>query len=778
MKRKMILFMLCISLTFLLVGCKGKKEDNTDNPAQSQEDVKEENTNKDDKKQEDETRGDSSQGGFQTLKLNKHWSELITADFKKEEFTIPDYEAMVKPYSIAKDLSNIENIDQFSGFTKEQKKRLSEDGFIVVPSSATRIHYVYDDNEYKGIPNFITADLMLHTYHHFYDKSLSAVELGFLYEDLELLTKQMLVQSINLWNVLEEEDLKQLQERNVTYYLIARMLIKDSSDILSDIPGEYSLPMEAMDMAKQEFALIQEAKGFTKSPYFDFDYDYTQFTVRGHYTRSEELGKYFKTVMWFGTAPLPLVEEDTFYYKNTLQSLLMTYTTFLDTGDGCAAENWMNIYQPTAQYVGLSDDIDVFTMNNLRKEVFGENENPNIFNDKEYYESLVAAVKALPEPKIQPALLYLDIPSGKQFRYMGQRYLLDSDIMQSLMKPILRPLPSSLDVMGALGSEVAEDLLFQEYKPQERWEEYEEIYMKQKKSVEDYSVNQWSKNLYNGWLWSVQESLTEFEPGSGMPFFMTTDPWKYKSLNTALGSYTELKHDTVLYGKQGVAEGGGPIEYADYHYVEPNIPLYSKLLYLTDQTVRVLEERGMMNESLEIAADNYTKLLELLIRCSVKELRNEMLTEEEYSELLRVGGTIEWIMISCQEAIPGMTMENRDLTDMLVTDVATNPGAYLSLATGYFDHIYVVVPVNNLLYLSRGSVYSHYEFVSDTRLTDETWWELQGMKIVHSDYADYFDYTEPSDQLPDQPFWVNRFKSDVNEVEITSLEVDWSNLEE
>ena len=115
---------------------------------------------------------------------------------------------------------------------------------------------------------------------------------------------------------------------------------------------------------------------------------------------------------------------------------------------------------------------------------------------------------------------------------------------------------------------------------------------------------------------------------------------------------------------------------------------------------------------------------------------------------------------------------------MLVSDVSSADGSYLSLGTGYFDHIYVVTPMNGKLYLSRGSIYSHYEFVTNTRLTDEEWWELNGIRIIHEDYADYPELGEPLGALPLQPEWIKAFKSYINNVTITPLEVDWGNLSE
>lgn len=769
--KRILVIILCICI--VMMGCKRNVEgDNKESVSESNKEdnnpINEEDPNENTGNNTIENSGDNKEEtDTSLLKLSTEWSSAVTAGSKNTAYVKPNYEALVKPYQIEEGLTNIENIDQFSGFTKEQTAMLKQNGFVVLPSNNTRIYYVYDTNEYLGVPNFITADSVLHLYHQFYDKSLLSVESDFLYEDLELMTKQMLEKSIQLHSELKEEDLKTLQEKNIIYFCVARMLMQKSSEIEADVDSDL------LEIAKSEYALIEGAEGYTNSPLLNTNFDYSQFKVRGHYTKSEEMGRFFKTMMWFGTAPVSLINKNKeVEYENTLQALLIAFTTFLESGETCNAELWSNIYLPTGQYVGLSDDINVFTMNNLRLSVFGEGNDPNIFNDEAYKDKLIKEVKALPNPKIQADLKVLTTPTDKQFRFMGQRYILDSYILQTLTESFLRPIPSALDVMGVMGSNLARDLLFDVYKPQESWPEYEEKYKELEKEVSGYTSETWGNNLYNGWLWSIQEAMTEFDTSSGMPLFMTTDAWKYKSLNSALGSYTELKHDTVLYGKQSVAEMGDAYETADQQYVEPNIALYSKLLYLTDYTVAVLEDRGMINESFLEGANAYKELLTFLIGCSAKELRNEVLTEEENKKLLWYGGTLENISNLYLQGLTG-DYATKEISDMLVADIHTYQNSYLSQGTGYFDDIYVIVPINGKLYLSRGAVYSYYEFVSDTRLTDEEWWELQGIKVIHEEYGDYPEYTEESEDLPDQPFWVDKFKTDSNGVMIEPLEIDW-----
>lgn len=763
MKRLIALF-LCICL--IMTGCHSKTDNNnknlspTNNPSVT---GGEEN--------QDEEKDNNTGIVSSLLKLNSEWSSATTVGLKQQTYTDAGYTAKAAPYTIAKDLSNIENIGQFSGFTREQKNMLVKNGFVVLPGQDTRVYYVYDENQYLGVPNFITSDSVLHMYHQFYDKSLAFIESDSMYRSLDQMTKDMLENSAALYKELKDEKLKALQEKNIVYFLVGRMLFLNSEAAGIDVGSDL------LELAKEEYALIGKAEGYARSPLLDKDFDYSQFTVRGHYTRSDELGRYFKTMMWFGTFPLPLVDENKeVNYDNTLQALLISFTTFLDNGGTCDAKLWSDIYLPTGQYVGQSDDINVFTMNGLRLSVFGDSNDPNTFNDSNYHDKLIEGVKALPEPKIQADMVFSSTPTGKQFRFMGQRYVLDSYILQELTDSLKRPVASPLDVCGVLGNTLAEDMIFNGLQPQKAWPEYEMRYHKLKEEVGAYPAQLWGSNLYNGWLWALQEAMRDFESASGMPFFMTTDAWKYKSLDTALGSYTELKHDTVLYGKQAVAEAGDVYETADQQYVEPNIELYRKLYYLTDFTLQVLKDRGMSNDEILRAANEYKDLLSFLITCSEKELRNEPLTQDEIKELLYYGGTLESIAMSLLLGLSG-DYDSKEISDILVTDIASCNGEYLSLGTGFFDQIYVVVPVDGKLYLSRGSVYSYYEFMSDKRLTDEQWWELQGITINHEEYGDYVGIITQNKNCPDQPSWVKNFKSPGNHVAIQPLEINWEEYE-
>ena len=106
----------------------------------------------------------------------------------------------------------------------------------------------------------------------------------------------------------------------------------------------------------------------------------------------------------------------------------------------------------------------------------------------------------------------------------------------------------------------------------------------------------WTQNLYWSWLHTLLPLISEKK--EGYPRFMRNEAWTRKELVTYLGSWTELKHDTVLYGKASMAEmGGGGVEPVDDRgYVEPNPLLYSRLAALTSMTREGLSSRGMLGE--------------------------------------------------------------------------------------------------------------------------------------------------------------------------------------
>ncbi len=658
-------------------------------------------------------------------------------------FEAVQYTASVPGYSIKADLSNVVNLDQFGSFTERQKEMLAKNGFVVTPGKEEQLFYIYENNEYILAPSFVTVDSVLQIYHVFYDYSLRRLENDTLTAELKDLTDSMLKKSILLYENMKNEALKELVIKNIAYFGVAKLSLG------MKLPDD--MPDKARELALKEYKLVEGQGSYQQSTIFPFQLDYSQYKPRGHYTGNDELKMYFKAMMWYGQVPFPVFKNDNKRNEEqTLQAVLMTYALLTDNKKDL--KRWQNIYEPTSFYVGQSDDLNILDYGKLIKEVYGDSPDIDSLDDKDKLDLLYAAIAELPEPAIVAKYITVSTPSGKQFRFMGQRYIADSEIMQEMVEPYLRPVPKGLDVMAVLGSERAQDLLFNIYKEDKGWEGYTKAFNRMKAKFDGLDKDRWQSNMYFGWLWSLKGLLKEF--GEGYPSFMRTEAWKDKSLSTALGSWSELRHDTVLYGKGMAAEcGGGEAPPQVKGYVEPNVEVYERLLWLTKYSRENLKKKDILRGELESRMEDFENLLGFLIKCSVKELKNEELSNDEYSQLLTYGGWLEYLTTSFMEdgykwfQITSETDRNM----AVIADIHTVPSAgVLEVGVGPAHEIYTIVPIGGKLYVTRGAVFSYYEFMSEKRLTDEEWLQMhkEGSQPEQQEWIKGFTAVDPKSEAP------------------------------
>lgn len=676
----------------------------------------------------------------------KDSEQAVNVEFKNRQPTIVEVDyiptnitPMVPPYRVSEDLSNIINIEQFGDFSLEMLELLKNNNFVVNPSglgNTEQLFFIYEDNQYKEIPSFITTDSVLQVYHIFYSYTLRTLENEKLLGILEDLTTDMLNNAITVYEKLEDKELKEAQLKNIAFFTVAQIVLE------KDLPS--NIPSEARNLAEEEVDKINQHSGFSSSSIFPYDLDYSQYTVRGHYTRSENLSRYFKAMMWYGQAPFPLYLNEEYTERNieqTLQALLITYGVYSEES---LFKKWELIYEPTNFFVGKSDDLNIYQYADLIIKVYGENFDINDLSNKEKLDKLYEEVKSLPEPRIKAKYSSVNTPVGKQFRFMGQRYVMDAEIIQELTEPMVRPIPSGLDIIGVMGSERAKEIQMDK-EENKLWDRYPIVFDNLVKKFDMVTEAEWRSNMYQGWLWTLKGFTKPFS--EGYPSFMTNEAWTDKDLNTALGSWSELKHDTILYGKQSGAEmGGGGMPALGY--VEPNVEVYEKLLWLTKFSRANLNQRGIAVESIDEKMEKFEELLQFLINCSIKELNNEVLTEDEYYQIGYYGGTLE--SLSSSFAGDGIRWfeitSDTDRNMAVIADFHTiapnsfSEGGYMEAGVGEASEIYVVVPIDGKLYLTRGAIFSYHEFISPQRLTDESWQKMikEGTK-------------------PDMPTWTNSF---------------------
>jgi len=746
-----------------------------------------------------EQQGGSSETGLITIPAASAFASdnpkyAMASYYSSEELII---NTSVSQYDLPLDLTSITNInDIYSRFylNEEQKNLLSGNGFVVIDHGFENdIIQPYKEMKLADIPIFVTSDTLLHLYHIQFDEILKGIEEREFFGKILDLSKALFDKSVEGYQNYIDSDLKEAARRNTAYLAVGLSLLQtptegyDGSEDIQTV--DFSIPSYVNDEVEGEVAFIESQDGFHDSPLFIYREDYSQYKPRGHYTQSEKLKRYFKAMMWYGRMSFLmkggkphcqycdfLISEDDAKIQTIQASLIATALPSV-TIDGESLENiWTRIYKVTSFFVGTADDLTPYEYLDCIKDVFGSEFNATeLANDTKLLELKVELVQ-LRNPEIYGGTGEIVIlkPPGVPFtiedlnetldktkgmRLMGQRFIPDSYMFQQLVFPAVDPFtgtgkpftmeytdggsarvfPRGLDVMAVLGSDRALEIL--ENEGDTEYEHYYEQLNMLQENFSSLNIMEWNRNLYFGWIYTLKSLLKEYN--SSYPTFMNTTAWQDKELQTVLASWSELRHDTILYGKQSYtpikATSVEPPENPVVGYVEPVPEFYLRIHALTKMTREGLTDLNVLNDTETNRLQSLEIILERLINISKKELENKELTDSDYGFIRNFGENLDSI-------VTGVKDKGKETTIIADVHTDTNTGQILEEGVGYVDLILVayMTPNGNII-VGAGPVLSYYEFKHpmDDRLTDEQWTDmLQG------------------GQTQDRPDWVVSFISE------------------
>jgi hypothetical protein len=623
----------------------------------------------------------------------------------------------------------------------------------------------------------VTPDAVLHAYHRFFELTLEKLEQGELADELGVFLRGLhgnIVAAAGQSSGQLQVRYQELQAQTT----VALALLENKSPAQSEygpaadaayaesdkavdtaaraktIAAKYAegLPVGVVERMNQEIDSIYAAEGLAKDPLFDQYHkpvpgvshpnDYTQYTPRSHYTKNSALRAYFRTMMYLGRSSYSLSTDlgigDTNLLVRQMAKPAADGTVPLDA--------WKRIMAVTGFYAGQSDDLTYAEWRVYENEVLGSAATADAgLIAPATISKLAADLDRLRLPRIFSEIVIDPGIGGKTkadllrdslgFRVFGQRFTFDAWILNDLTAgqestPTRLPsMPSALFVPAALGDERAASHVNEflandaKFKPDEI-AGFGKALAAKRGQIAKVTPDEWWASLGSSWLHVLGSFTRSFGPA--YPAYMRATAFADKQIQTFLGSYAELKHDTLLYAKQSYAElGGGPgddkITPVVRGFVEPNIEFWNRLNLLIDRTEALFVANGVFEDDIAMARlHEFRDLCRFYARLAEQELLGEAISDEDYEKLRTTD--IGFIAAPFDGGEPDADSARTALIADIHTDVLG--GRILYEATGQPMLMLALVGNENDPRAVAGMVYRHYELtgpLGGNRLTDEDW---------------------------------------------------------
>ena len=606
---------------------------------------------------------------------------------------------------------------------------------------ASAYHSIYASD----LPVLVTTDSILHALHRSYDHALASLERGPFSKTIdEMLAgvareiRQMEVDGgipAAARTALEDVDL---------YVTVARNLMAGAAAQSDEPAPKPALPVPPRLVTVQSVQyLLDKIRGLkmetdqsTRLRGQERLVDYSQFQPRGHYATSVQLRRYFRTMMWLGRPDLGFALPPTAPNQRDLQAaaaFVLLLNSAGQTGPLATMSRSIDFLVGSADDFSVDDFEAGLASAQLGK--LGE------LGDGSKLAAFATALAAVAGRRGQ-------MGGGPQvFQVFGQRLGLDSFVLSQVVYDRIlfhgaaqdRMMPSALDVAAALGNDEAVSLL----RPELERYHYASNLLAARRVVEGTDEKDWNASAYGMWLDALR-LLDDVPAGQHFPRAMRTPAWRRKQLQAQLGSWTELRHDTVLYLKQSYVTltCGYPTG-----YVEPYPAFYARVGAVTRGLSRHLEK---IDGGFAGFFANFAARMADLERLAGKELKAQPFTAEEAMFLKKTinrraygsGGQVAY-----DGWYAGLYADRKPETwSPVVTDVHTDPNSGDVLQEGVGDANLLVVAIDNqndrAIYV--GPAYSYYEFRSPNggRLTDGAWQQRISEK-----------------KLPARPAWTETFQA-------------------
>jgi len=557
---------------------------------------------------------------------------------------------------------NALNLFQYADLTSDDFAKINTNGFLLTGYSANQPANLYIENHKKGIPSFITTDLMLHQMHLFYGLLENEIEAVYL---TDILKSMLEIINIELYSSYEKtlDSLIEITiEESLLYYSIPYGIITGNK---TNLIGNYNR------IYYKELGKVLEGKGIGSSVINDDKFNYRIFKPHGHYTKNKKIRNYYKAITWLQKISLCLNNEDEFS-----RAILIAHII----NQSADLRNKFAEYMEIKTY--FSSQRKQFTFWDLA----------NLLNQVEGIKTFEDIFQPQTLQKVRD-LLYLKDSESCQIRVslMPVEYQnLYTDLSQ-IIKDNANPSP--LQMFAALGNNTAHNLLKNPTNPESILENILKI-----------STQEEARSM--DWLSTL---LTSLDDDNGIPEYMQKPQWRMKNLNAALSSWTQLNQRVNVQTRK-ILKTKKDVE-MDLHlqgFVEPNIAFWESASTLLENTRVFLTDRYLLSKNTNENIDNLLSVITFLKSVSQKELLERKLTNEEFKRIASIGVEIQNITFHMLKNSFN-SVDHEISSNMAYVANIFRDERNIFAGIGPAHTILFPIQIDDHIYLTSGSVYSYYE---------------------------------------------------------------------
>ena len=662
---------------------------------------------------------------------------------------------------------------------EEELEVLGKHGFVV---SGRHGNHSYTESYYqifiRDRPVFISLDSILHAWNQGYRSILEETEALFLAPLIEKMLEGMREQLSSIADRVNPDLEASLHDADL--YLTVAASLASGTTLPSSI-GQRDAQVESMmamisSLDLHEFPLF----GRTNREIIDF----SQFKPRGHYTKSPQLEKYFRSMMWLGRVDFRVAGPPKLASPRELGTALILREALTLSGQ---LESWTAADRILQTFVGLPDSMTVPQLSALLES--SELDLGEVFPSLEELALLQAQIEAssLGVQAIISHGFYAS-PGNESFKLprsfalFGQRFVMDSWALSNLVfksiswngQAVRRRLPSGLDVaFSVFGNAAAAPILA------DRIRNVDGVPFRDGYPIQHHlgtlhdvfnegGIQGWGDNIYTSWIHTLKQWGQAHD--DSIPEVFRTREWGKKTMSSQLASWTYLRHNTVLYAKQSVTQ---PVLCSFPHsYLEPDLGAWESLTAMVRRAAsdlaRLTPDTGITGRHVRFL-NSFADTCETLTEIVRKQNNREVLTASEdrflknmveimvdYVGQRTYSGWYPKLYYTAPDpfdpsfGFSGVTAQHpSDIWDPVVTDVHTDfpsipdgdPGTILHQGVGNTAMLFVSVQcAENRMY--AGPVSTYYEFTSGAgkfdRMTDEEWKE----KLKNNEQAEEPEWSQ------------------------------------